>query len=88
MFCNEFDFLEFNVGMLQDEEFYDYVYFYKFLVMYCNGCLIIFGFGLFLMKNFRLLFYFVDLDIGNFRILYLLLLWFSEMLFGIIMFFS
>lgn len=56
--------------------------------MYCNGCLIIFGFGLFLMKNFRLLFYFVDLDIGNFRILYLLLLWFSEMLFGIIMFFS
>lgn len=85
MFRNESDPLELNVGMPQDEELYDHAYLYKPSVTYCNGCLIIFGFGSFLTKNFRLPFYFVDPDTGNFRILYSLSSWPSETSLGIIM---
>lgn len=95
MFCNdnssansdaiESDPVELNVCMPQDEELYDHVYLYKPSVTCCNGCLIIFGFGSFLMKNFRLPFYFVDPDTGNFRILYSLPSWPRETSRGIIM---
>lgn len=85
MFCNESDPLELNVYMPQDEELYDHAYLYKPSVTYCNGCLIIFGFGSFLTKNFRLPFYFVDPDTGNFRTLYSLSSRPSETSRGIIM---
>lgn len=95
MFCNdnssansdaiESDPVELNVCMPQDEELYDRAYLYKPSVTCCNGCLIIFGFGSFLMKNFRLPFYFVDPDTGNFRILYSLPSWPRETSRGIIM---
>lgn len=85
MFCNKSDPLELNVGMSQDEELYDHAYLCKPSVTNCNGCLIIFSFGSFLTKNFRLPFYFVDPDTGNCRILYSLSSWPSETSRGIIM---
>lgn len=81
----ESDPLELKVCMPQDEELYDHAYLYKPSVTCCNGCIIIFGFGSFLMKNFRLPFYFVDPETGNFRILYSLPSWPSETSRGIIM---
>ena len=77
--------LELNVCMPQDGDLYDHSYLYKPSVTCCNGYLIIFGFGSFLLKNFRLPIYFVDPDTGNFRILYSLPSWPSETSRGIIM---
>ena len=85
MFCNESDPLKLNVCMPQEEELYDHAYLYKPSVAYCNGCVIIIGFGSFLTKNFRLPFYFVDPDTGNFRTLYSLSSSSSETSRGIIM---
>ena len=95
MFCNdnsnadsdaiESDSPELKVCMPQDEELYDHAYLHKPSVTYCNGCLIVFGFGSFLMKNFRSPFYFVDPDTGNFRILFSLPSWLSETSRGIVM---
>ncbi|XP_078359897.1 kelch-like protein 23 [Oculina patagonica] len=77
--------LELKVCIPQDEALYDHNCLHRPSVTCCNGSIIIFDFGSFLLKNLRLPFYFVDPETGHFRILYSLPSWPSETSHGIIM---
>ena len=69
---------ELKVCVPHDEELYNHAYLYSPSVTCCNGFIVVFGFGSFDKKNFRLPFYFVDPETGNFRILYSLPSWPSQ----------
>ncbi|XP_078359894.1 kelch-like protein 23 [Oculina patagonica] len=77
--------LELKVCIPQDEALYDHNHLNRPSVTCCNGSIIVFDFGSFLLKNLRLPFYFVDPETGHFRILYSLPSWPSEISRGIIM---
>ncbi|KAJ7379311.1 hypothetical protein OS493_017824 [Desmophyllum pertusum] len=81
---SESDPLELKVCIPLDEELYDHAYLYNPSVTYCNGFIIIFGIGSFSVKTFRVPFYFVDPETGNFRILYSLPSWPSGIFRGIL----
>lgn len=81
---SESDPLELKVCIPLDEELYDHAYLYNPSVTYCNGFIIIFGIGSFSVKKFRVPFYFVDPETGNFRILYSLPSWPSGIFRGIL----